>query len=188
MTENEDRWAKLRQAHPATADKLLKGLRDVSQGRRTWAEVLQIQDAELLGMAKMAAAKLEMGRAAEAERTFWALTALDPFVPWFWMALGDARARLSKLTEAIDAYGQCIREASQMQPASTDDIRAASLRRGRLLARAKEAQAALEDFRTVLALDTPSAPDGEQALLAIEALVAAGELPEQVLQGLPVHR
>src|SRR6188768_3371349 len=89
MTENEERWAELRRANPATAERLLKDLRDLSRGRRTWAEILQIQDAELLSMAKNAAAKLEMGHAGEAERTFWALTALDPFVPWFWMALGD---------------------------------------------------------------------------------------------------
>ena len=98
MTQYEDRWAELTRSNPATAEKLLTDLRDVSQGRRTWAEVLQLQDAELLSMAKIATAKLEMGHAAEAERTFWTLTALDPFIPWFRMALGDARARLRKVS------------------------------------------------------------------------------------------
>ena len=188
MTEHEQRWDELRRANPAKAEKILRDLRDVSQGRRTWAEILQVQDPELLGMAKQAAAKLEIGRAAEAERTFSALTDLDPFVPWFWMALGDARARLSKVAGAIDAYGRCIREASRSHPAETDDIRAACLRRGRLLARAQEAQRAFEDFKTVLELDSPLVSDGEQALLAIEALVATGQLSEQALEGLPAPR
>jgi tetratricopeptide (TPR) repeat protein len=185
MSDCNQQWMALRSDNRFSADRLMENLRQLSQGRGTWAELLQIRDAELLDMARMGAAKLEMGQLAAAERAFWALTELDPGVPFFWAALGDSRARLNKLTEAIDAYGQCIREASRVHPPALEEIRSACLRRGKLLVRTQQAKAALEDFRTVLELDTPDSSDGEHARFAIEALVADGRLNEEALAGLP---
>jgi predicted Zn-dependent protease len=186
--DSEQRWTELKDEDPALAERLQKDLQDVAEGRCGWAELLRIPDAELLGMARMAAAKLGVGRPAEAERTFWVLTELDPFVPWFWMALGDARSRLNKTPEAIEAYTRCLHEVMQMDPPSAEEIRAARLRRGRLLVRTGQDQAAYEDLKSVVELDTSFVADGEQAFLAIRALVEEGRLPEQALRELPAPR
>jgi tetratricopeptide (TPR) repeat protein len=181
---SDEQWAELKAGHPAWIERLRNDLQDLARGRCGWAEVLQIPDAELLDLSRMGAARLEHGRLAEAEQTFRVLTQLDPFVPWFWMALGEARGRLGKIAEAVEAYSRCIHEASRIQPPSDVEIRSASLRRGKLYARAGQVEAAYEDFKKVLELDSPSVPDGEQALLAVEALVAEGKLPEQALHAL----
>jgi tetratricopeptide (TPR) repeat protein len=178
-------WTQLKTENPAFLERVRRDLEDLAQGRCGWAEVLRIGDEELLGMARLAAAKLEHGHATEAERVFLALTELDPFVPWFWMALGDARSRQGRLREAVECYGRCIDEASRIRPPSKDEIRSASLRRGKLQVRMQDPNAALGDFTRVLELDNGAVPDAEQAWLAIQALVAEGKLPEARLHSLP---
>jgi tetratricopeptide (TPR) repeat protein len=180
-------WAQLQTEDPALIERVRRDLEDLARGRCGWAEVLRIGDKELLGIAKVAAAKLKQGRAAEAERIFWALTELDPFVSWFWMALGDARGRQGQIQEAIDCYDRCIHEASQMQPPAEDQIRRASLRRGKLQVRARDVNPAVADFTKVLELDNDETLSGKQAWLAVQALVDSGSLPKEVLDSLHEH-
>lgn len=71
-----------------------------------------------------------------------------------------------------------------MQPPSEAEIRAASLRRGKLYVRTRADLLAFEDFKRVVELGTAAVLDDEQARLAIEALVAEGRVPERLLQTL----
>jgi len=185
---NDEQWADLKAQSPAWIERLRRDLGDLARGRCGWAEVLQIGDAELLGMARLGAGKLESGRAAEAERIFWVLTQLDPFVAWFWMALGDAQAKLGKLERAIEAYGRCLQEAGRMQPPSRDEMRVASLRRGRLLVQVGRPEEAFEDLKRTVELDTAAVPDGERAWVAIQDLAARQLVPQALLLDVPRPR
>jgi predicted Zn-dependent protease len=185
MTDEE--WKSFEAQNPQAVAAARQNLVHLARGRLTWAQLLGVPDAELLGLARLAAAKMDRGRPAEAERMFRALTEIDPFVPWFWLALGDARSRQGKSKEASEAYGRCIAEAGQLDPPG-EEMRSASYRRATLRVQAGDMQGALEDFRTVLAMDTSAVHDGERAWLALEALADQGRIPREVLATLPRPR
>jgi tetratricopeptide (TPR) repeat protein len=177
-------WERLCGQEPDLVARLRQGLTELAGGRRVWAELLAIPDAELLGMAKLGAANMDLKRYAEAESVFAALCLLDPYVPWFWLSLGDARMRLCKTAEAIEALSRCIQATSGHEP-PLEECRPASYRRGTLYVRTGQFEEAFEDFKRVLQLDTQQVSDGERAWLAIQQLAQEGKIPSAWLDTLP---
>ena len=180
----DEDWQRLRQTQPQLVQRAQQEIRALAAGQRVWAEALDIGDPELLGMAQRAAANMDLKRYNEAELTFGALCTLDPYVPWFWLSLGDARMRLGKNPDAIEAYTHCIRAAtSGEQP--LEEYRPACLKRGTLYVRMGRYQEAFEDFRRVVEMDTTRVSDGERAWLAVQQLVQDGRIPRDALDALP---
>jgi tetratricopeptide (TPR) repeat protein len=181
---SDEEWDRLRENEPELVERVQRDISAIASGRSGWAQGLGIADGELLAMAQRGAANMEVKRYAEAESIFYALALLDPYVPWFWLSLGDARMRLGKGPEAIEAFSRCIRATSAYDP-PLDECRPASYRRGTLYVRAGRFEEAFEDFRRVLQLDTSHVNEGERAWLAVQQLATEGKIPREWLDRLP---
>src|SRR5262245_34373477 len=179
-----EEWEAFKQQDLDRARRVHDQLRELSGGRLGWASVLGIADADLLAMSRAAAASMDQGRFDEAERTFRSLTLLDPFVPWFWLALGEACLRESKIAEALDAFSRCIDEATASSP-PTEHARTAMLRRGTIYAQYGKDVNAFEDLIRVVTMDNDRVFDGEKAMLAIEKLANEGRLSPDQLARVP---
>lgn len=184
MRMSDEEWDALRQRDPRLVAQVHQDLKDLAAGRRTWAELLKIPDEELIGLGKRAAAAMDVKRHAEAEEMFSALTRLDPYVPWFWMALGDARTRSGHTEAAIQAYSRCI-EASAREKPPLEELRPASFRRGSLYLRLGQYQEAFEDLKRVVDLDTAQMFDGERAYLALRQMADEGRITAEQLETVP---